>query len=143
MKKPSKNGSGGNGKDFSLEQLNAALRALDDLMDRCVTQNVYVLTDMTAHSVKNQGGLFGDGIDACIKTKYLTKEVVDTIKEYSNATFTEKGFYFEFEGVPIRVKYVTKNFSFLEHPEMMIYDFEDYQVPNPFDVYWRGRTLIR
>ena len=143
MKKRSKKENGENGQTFSLEQLNKALRALDDLMDRCVVQNQYVLADWTAHSVKNKGGLFGDGIDAMIKTKYLTKEVVDTIKEYSPAVFGEKGFSYEFEGVPIRVKYVTKNFSFLEHPEMMIYDFEDYQVPNPFDVYWRGRTLIR
>jgi len=132
-------------KIFSSEQLGKALFDLDDLLVRCALQNTYFLLHETAKCAKENKELSGDGVDVGIEARYITPEVVSTLSAHiKDGGMDEKGIIsYEFEGVPVRIKIIKRNYKFLKHPDSVVFMYEGFRIPNPFDGYWKSRFLVR
>ena len=126
----------------SLDSKNKALFWLDDLMARCVLDAKYVLLGETAKAIREDKDL-PDVLEAGLDQRYLTKEVMSTLKTYVPGDFTEAGFVTESEGVPVHFKFIKRKFAFLQNPDIRFYGPEEYQIPNPFDGYWKSRGLVQ
>lgn len=134
---------GETGKPYSHEELCAALRDVEDLMDRLLTP--YVLLGKTAECVKKDKMLEGDGIDVAIKSSALTQYVIDILKTYLNLSKEdiENGFYYNSRNnIPIRIKVYRKQYDFFTYVDRKMYQFGLYDLPNPFDEYWKIKDEI-
>lgn len=112
-------------------------------MDRLLTP--YFLLGKTADCVKHDRLLEGDGIDVGIRDKSFTQYVYDILKEYFKLTPEEvnKGFEYKVGEVPVRIKVYSRNYYFFKYPDHVVYQFGTYQLPNPWEVYWKSRFLVR
>lgn len=136
--------NGENGKEYSSQELQEALYVVEDLMDQLLTP--YFLVMETARSVKENKLLEGNGIDIAIRDKSLTQYVYDILQDQLKLTPEQVKNGFEYKapsGVPIRIKVYSRNYYFFKYPDHVVYNFGTYQLPNPFDVYWKSRFLIR
>ena len=136
--------NGENGKQFSDEELKEALFTIEDLMDQLLTP--YFLLGKTAECAKYNKLLEGDGIDIGIRDKSLTQYVYDILADQLKLTPEQIKDGFEYKavnGVPIRVKVYSRNYYFFKYPDHVIYNFGTYDLPNPFENYWKSRFLIR
>jgi len=124
------------------EQLDKALMNVDELMTTCLIGDSYVLLLDTAKAAHDDIPLYGDGIDVGIEARYITKEVSSLLgmKLRDITEESPNGVTYEFNGIPIRIKYIHRNWKFLKNPKVLTYHYDDYQIPNPFDVYWRKKT---
>ena len=129
---------------FSSEQLNSALLELDDLFTRVGLVNIYLLIGQTGRAVKDGADLSGDRLEVSIPAKTVTPEVKSNLKIYAPGLVeTDKGFGFTVNGIPVDVRVIQRNYKFFQYPEPIIYKYEDYQLPNPFEGYWKSRHLVR
>lgn len=136
--------TGKTGKQFTSDQLQEALFTIEDLMDQLLTP--YFLLGKTAECVKNNMLLGGNGIDVGIRDKSLTQFVYDILADKFKLTPDQIKNGFELKSVsdvPIRIKVYSRNYYFFKYPNQVVYNFGTYQLPNPFDVYWKSRGLIR
>lgn len=130
-------------QEFTHEELLKALMNVEDWMDQLLTP--FFLFGKVAECVKRDRLLEGDGIDVGIRDKSLTQYVYDIL----NTNFKLKpedvnhGFEYKVGEVPVRVKVYSRNYHFFKYPDIKIYQFGQYQLPNPFDIYWKSRFLIR
>ena len=135
--------NGTSGVRFSSEELSKALLDVEDLMDRLLTP--YVLLGKTAECVKNDRLLDTEAIEVGIKKTDITQYVRDVIRTYLNVELNniENGFEYKAGAVPVKVKVYTRNYTFFKYPDTKVYSFGTYLIPNPFEVYWKVRGLIR
>ena len=131
------------GKQYTEEELNLALREVEDLMDQLLTP--YFVGGLVGYCLRKKMIIEGDGVDIWIRDKSITQYVEDILKGYNFDPQTLKnGFeYKASNSVPIRVKVYTRNYYFFKYPDHVVYNFGTYQLPNPFDIYWKTRFLIR
>lgn len=146
----------------SREQLDAALRAIWDVMEFYE----WYLTKDTAKGAK-ENALFGDKITAAIHKRFLTKEVVSAIKtqldywqerkiieslqwtdEIIKWNFLKvidtKGNTITFEKpLPVELKLLQRRYGFFDFPDPITYNFDDYKLANPFNRYWKARFIVR
>ena len=129
--------------DFSSDELYKALMNVEDLMDQLLTP--YFLLGKTADCVKHDRLLEGDGIDIGIRNKSFTQYVYDILQDQFKLQPEEvnKGFEYKVGEVPVRIKVYTRDYYFFKYPDHVVYQFGTYQLPNPFDVYWKARGLVR
>lgn len=133
-----------NGEQFSSGKLAEALFTVEDLMDQLLTP--YFLHLGTAEAVKKNMLLDGDGIDVMIRDKSLTQYVYDILADKFKLVPEQINDGFELKsagGVPIRIKVYKRNYHFFKYPDHVVYQFGTYQLPNPFETYWKSRYLIR
>lgn len=131
---------------FPTEALEKALRDVEDLMDSCVLSPNYILLGDTALAVWEKRGLSGDGIDVGLPTRYATAETRSTIKTTlanQGVEVGENGFTYLVDNVPVRVKLIHRKYRFFDHLDGVLYNFGDYQLPNPFELYWKSRFLVQ
>ena len=132
-----------NGHKFSHEELLKALYNVEDFMDQLVTP--YFLLMETGDCVKHDRLLSGTGIDVGMRNKSFTQFVYDIMKTNFNLTPEEinQGFEYKVGEVPVRVKVYTRNYKFFQYPDIKIYEYGRFQLPNPWDVYWQTRFIVR
>ena len=120
-----------------------ALYNVEDWMDQLLTP--YFLLGKTAEAVKYDKLLEGDGIDVGIRNKSFTQYVYDILKTNFNLLPEDvnKGFEYKVGEVPVRVKVYTRNYHFFKYPDIKIYQYGRFQLPNPFENYWKSRFLVR
>lgn len=130
-------------KEFSIDELNKALFDFETLMERCLVP--FLLLGQTAWDIESGFQLTGDKVEVGVQTKYLTPEVLSTIKTYKNTQLdkTVKSWTYLVDGVPVRVKLIHRNYKFFKHPEMKFYWGGDYQLPNPMADYWKSRFIVQ
>lgn len=144
--------NGMNGQvSFSLDQLNEALYHAVDITDRCLLP--FMLLGETARSIKQDWTLSGDGIYLGTRKGNVTFEVGSTLRTLASGVdinlgikdFKEdaEGFSWVYRGVPISIKIIHRNYEFMKQPDFVWYMAEQYNVPNPFDKYYKARYLVR
>ena len=129
-------------KTFEHEELLTALRELDSVMERCQMDNDYVLLGETAKSVFEDKPLAGSKVEAAVKELWLTPERRTTLRQYlSPFSFQESGDALRFTvgGTPVEVHILPDDYPHLGYPERRVYQYDDYQTPNPFNEYWEAR----
>jgi len=47
------------------------------------------------------------------------------------------------DGVPIEIRLVQKDYPFFKNPDSVLFRGDMYNIPNPFDAYWRVYRLIQ
>jgi len=87
--------------------------------------------------------MYGDGVYLMVKDKNLTKEAISTMRIYlKEVKDPSKSFVYKFEGVPINVQVVKRDYGFLKYPDSKFYLASEYKIPNPFNEYWKVRTSV-
>ena len=49
----------------------------------------------------------------------------------------------DFNGVPIEIKVIQRNYEFFKNPDTAYYWTDEYKIPNPWDKYLKSRYLIK
>lgn len=132
-----------NGQDnFTNEQLRLALYDVQDILERALCP--FVLLDETAKSLMESEVLKGDGIYIGVEKRYITPEVVSTLKMYLKDTeLTDKGFDYKWNDVPVHVKFIYNKYQFFTNLDFRFYMANQYYLPNPWKEYWKSRSLIQ
>ena len=121
---------------------------LDDIMERTLLVNNFLMLGETGKAMFEKRELSGDGLEVGIEKRYLTKEVMSTLRTYRpQAEFTEEGMTYisayEKCDVPIHIKFIKQKYKFFEHPDTVFYLAGNYKIPNPFEKYLKARWLIK
>ena len=82
--------------------------------------------------------LSGDEVSVASQPKYITKEVLSTLKTLvPNVDITEERIKIDFNGVPIVLDIKPDDYRYFQYPDFKFYWAMDYRIPNPFDEYWK------
>ena len=115
-----------------------------DLMQRCLLDQNFITLGDAAKCIKENRGLDCNVLEFGIEKRYLTPEVMSTLKEWvKSGQFTDKGFMYTFEGVPVKFKFIVRKYAFFKNLDLRIYSPEWYKIANPFSNYWKARYLIQ
>ena len=130
---------------FSSEQLDKALFAVDFLMSQMLCENEYLLLGDTGRCANEGKPLEGDKIEVGLEKRYFNPFAKSSFGYYVKNWLEEKPDVrtFELEGVPVELKLINRNYHFFRNPNAKNYQYDDYQLPNPFATYWKARFLIR
>ena len=149
-RKAKKRTVGESGNRFNKDQLDMSLRDVEDVMGRALL--TFVILGDTARDIVNETGLTGNKITVGVERKYLTKEALSTLKFYLKDTLPDpiKDFVYEPSGHPkyktmpkVFVKIIERRWKFLKAKDYKFYMATQYNIPNPFESYWKSRHLIR
>ena len=132
-----------NGEVFSQEKLDKALLDNFDLMRRVLLTTYYLVMGEASKCLYEGRGLDCDGIDIAIERRYLTPEVMSTFKTWVKGEIKDNGFEYEFESVPVRVKFIDGMYDYFKFADQRFYGPETYKIPNPFREYWEEREAIK
>ena len=134
MKNTKKNG-------LTYEELNAGLMQLASWFEGAVCP--FILLGETAKSVKNNY-VTGNKLEIGVRQKHLARStggilrmLIKDIKESADK------WEFEAMGIPVVMKVLHRNNKYITNPNSIVYNFDDYLIPNPFEGYWKTRGLIR
>lgn len=139
-------------KVFTTDQLNEALYHLVDVCDRCLIP--YLLLDETARSIIQDNRLQGERVSIGVRTGDMTEGAKSTLKTLASPTYDirlgmdnfeglENGYSWTFRGIPIIIQVIKRNYGFITNPDYTFYMGEQYNVPNPWDKYWKTRSLVK
>ena len=64
------------------------------------------------------------------------------LKDWATKEITDKGFEWDVNGVPVRVKFVTRDYDYFRFADIKVYGPEQYKIPNQWDRYWAEREKI-
>lgn len=128
-------------------KVNAAMRDLYDLIEMAMLP--YVLLGDAARQL--QDGVDGftekylhvDRLEWAMFESNLTPEVQSLFRTWNFETWEDKGFKYEFEGVPCYVRVITRDYKFFQMPDMKFYGPDMFKVANPFEKYWPLRHMIK
>lgn len=85
-----------------------------------------------------------DTISIGVRRHWVTPEVASTVKMVAPGWGTMPNeWQWEFQGVPIRVTVVERNYGYLDHLDIRPHLSSVYKIPNPFDKYWATRYLVK
>ena len=126
-----------NGQVFNTDQMNTALRALEDVMERMPIH--YLLLDETARRIHDEEELKGSEITIGIYKLDVTDGIKTAFQQYAKGRIGEREFGCEIEGVPVRVKLISKDKEYFEFPDSKVYNGGFYKIPNQFEKYWSER----
>jgi len=140
--------------DLPLEKLNTALREAFDLFESCAIECMPIKE--TGKAIRDGRLLSGDRISIGLQKKYLSYSTMSTLINYmrdkcergNSDTFTfdpddQRLISFEHEGVPIDIHIIEKKWKFLHSPEAVMYNFDYFILPNPYEAYYKSRFLFR
>lgn len=127
---------------WTSEELNAALLQVADYFERAVCP--FLLLDETARSVKVDSQVKGKRIDIGVKRKHLARSTGGILRMLiKDLDEGEKVWKFKVKDVPVKMKILERESKYTTNPDGVVYRFDDYFVPNPFEGYWKVRGLIR
>lgn len=145
-------------KSNAPDDLHAALRDVFDLFEslggiKCL------LLGKTAQSAK-KGKLEGDKITVGIRELELTGkgstnrkgQIYSWIANYFRRGYSKTMLFepelehiisYDFHGIPIEIKVIQRKYNFLKNPEPIIYNYDDYIIPNPLDKYLKTQYIVQ
>jgi hypothetical protein len=128
---------------FTHQQILDALYYLEETMDRA--QIPFFLLEGAAKQVfDNVPYLSINQIDAGIPERYVQETGTSFLKMViPTFEMDENTISFEYNGVPIVVWIVHKNWKFFKNTDTVFYGICNFKIPNPFKQYWKSRFLIK
>lgn len=128
-------------KQFTSEQLEAALMfAMDTFMDAGME---FFAMGSTAENIYNNEWLTGDKVQLGIKKSELMPGSIDILK-ISNPSIDvgDRKIIMEYEGVPIEVRIIKKHYRVLDNLDIVMYAYEQFFLPTPFDAFLRMERFM-
>ncbi|MDD5220005.1 MAG: hypothetical protein PHV11_05545 [Candidatus Bipolaricaulis sp.] len=130
-----------NKSGLSPDKLDQALATAEDLLTRAQVPFL-VLGDTLKGVLKEE--LYGEGIELGVRERYLTKGTLGMLKLVNpDLEFRSNSIYFEYEGVPVEIQIIKRNYKCLENPDTVFYKITEYKIPNPLDRYFQAMYLIK
>lgn len=126
--------------DFDHFKLEAALLYAQDILER--SQIPFVVLGDAAYQMRNNMPLQGHKIVLGVMERHAVKECTSllTIIDPTIETLTD-GYRLLYQGVPVFIKVLTKDYPTLLDPDIVFYSIETFRIPNPFELYWKGPHL--
>lgn len=125
----------------SPEKLQAAILNVQDALERA--QIPFIVLRDIARSMFFDEELKGDSVTVCAYDRYFTDSCLSLLRMVRpQLTETKHGFKYTLDGVPIEIRVIRKHFRFLDNPDQRIFFTETFQIPNPFDNYWKSKTFV-
>jgi len=120
---------------------NEALRWVGDLLEW--SQIPYFLIGDTLKQVMDGQTLEVEKIEIGVKARNLTQDTKKLLKTF--APWVEFGdiINLEFEGVPIEIKLIKRNYEFFKNPDIAYYNYDEYKIPNPWERYLKARWIVK
>ena len=128
---------------IDIEKLDRALWYIDDMLSR--SQIEYMLFGDTAYSIFknthpkyqriNLGTSHWNITDFSRRIFALTNPEAEVTSNKIKLTSPD--------GVPIEIRIYYKDYPFLRNPDKVLYRMDSYNIPNPFDDYWKVYRLIQ
>jgi len=130
-----------NKSGVSPDKLDQALAIAEDLLIRA--QIPFIVLGKTLEGVLKES-LEGDKIELGVRKRYLTKDTLGLLKLVMPGLKVEENLLsFDWEGVPVEIKIINRNYKCLENPDKVFYKVTEYFIPNPVDDYLKIKQLIR
>ena len=136
------------GKQCSSQQLQMALMHIFDMFDAAHVQFV-VLGDLAKCLHDKSIEVFdpdlkADKVIIGVKEGELSEYAISTMKSFYSDELKKEdyGWSMSFENVPIQIKVIKKKFKFMERPDVRTLATEGFNIPNPFESYWKARYFI-
>ncbi len=133
---------------FKPAQLDRALFRAEDTMNRLLCP--YFLLGKCAYDIKHStpnvdgGQIKAQKIEIGVRKADVTKEVKSMLATLEPTILkTKNGFEFDYEGVPIVIKIIEKDYKFFKYLDTKFYMASEYLLPNPFAEYWKVRNLVK
>lgn len=124
-------------------RLNRGIEGVQDLMERGLVEDNIMLLGDTARAVVDRKPLYGDCLEVGIERRYINPLVASVFKQYMGAEDPYHSFTFYIGKVPVKVKVIEKVYGFFKNKQIVNYDYRYFQVPNPFEKYWKARFIIQ
>lgn len=127
--------------------VNAAMRDLYDVAERAMLPYV-LLGDAARQLFDGVDGFNGndikvDKLEWGMFEKNLTPEIKSLFLVWRFEPWLDKGFKYEFQGVPVYVHVITRKYKWFDVPDMKFYGPDFFKIPNPFEKYWKARFIIK
>lgn len=125
---------------LTVTQADDALFSIMDTLERCLIP-FYVL-DETAKALKDNEHI--PSVTVGFEERNFNDANRLTFKQFTtNLKETPQGYTCEHNGVPITVKVFKNKIKYFEHPDLTMYKFEPFNLPNPFKEYWQRRGILK
>lgn len=131
-------------------KVNDTLLFIDDILQR--SQIRFLLLKEVAKQVKDTSNgitpeLSLPIIEIGIQQKDLSPITYPTLKTllksaHVEAKYDDASIQFEKYGVPVYIKIVRRKYAFFQNPNRVFYRVTEFDLPNPFDGYWKARFFI-
>jgi len=112
-------------------------------MQRGLLDTLYVLTGETAQCLREYRGLDTPSIDCVLERRFITPEVMSMLRDWIKGEVTDEGFTYEFNGVPVRCKFIENKYDYFSYADSRYYNGESFRIPNKFDEYWKEKDKIK
>lgn len=126
---------------FTSEQLEGALMfAMDAFLD--AGMEFFVMGGTAENMYKNEW-LTGNKIELGMKKTEAMPGPLDILKIANpSIDIGDRKIIMEYEGVPIEVKIIKKHYRVLDNLDTVMYAYEQFFLPNPFEAFLRmGRFM--
>lgn len=127
-----------------------ALMFVEDIFDRCMT-SFFLLGETAREVVDSRNASPLDPIDTNkpievgIKRGHLTEYAVSTLKMFipPDARWSKNSIEFEHLGTPVKIRIINRKFKVFDNLDTVHYKATTFKIPNPFNKYWKQRSLVR
>lgn len=119
------------------EKVSKALQRGEYLLESA-SLPVIVIGDTAKRMYKHEK-LNVDTVEFGIKHDSLSKYALSTLKMMGGENWSE----FDHEGVKVKLNVIIDDKGFLERPDQASFWGGWYQIPNPFDEYWKARETVK
>lgn len=138
------------------ELIEQSLLNLQDYLER--SSITYVVLGDVSKQLKdrNDALIETDKIEVAVLRRYYTESGASMLKqilvnsdyvdniEYITVDDKVKNIIYKYKNeVPVVIRILDKNWSFLQNPDTVFYRLSEFPLPNPFNKYWDTRTLVK
>lgn len=129
---------------YSYPSTEAALYFLEDVMGRAMIPFV-LLGDVARSVVDNLDQEVHAPIEIGIQKRHLTKYALNTLPMFlpPDTEYGDKQINFTWDETPVIVKIIHRDFEVLSNPDQVFYRITHFNIPNPFERYWKQRNFIQ
>lgn len=121
-----------------------AIYFVEDIMDRALAN--YVVLGETAKQMMDNPDSSPEGVlEFGILKKDYTKYAQGVLKTYlpKDAVFTERKITFEVNGSQVIIRILNKKHGVLLNPDTIHFKVAVFQIPNPFEGYWKIKNFVK
>ena len=125
------------------DALTEVLEYTRNMFEAC--QVPLLLLQQTGYQAKIGQGISGTAINTGVMRHNLTEFQFPMLKSImpTNTVYEPNKITFVRNNVPVFIKIINRNYKFLQNPDTVLWQYEAFQVPNPWDDYYRVRYLIK
>ncbi len=122
--------------------LAKSLADVEYLMECCLCP--FFILEQTARDIVDDRPLSGSRVSIGILQRYLTKEVMSTLETKLKEKLIKEPYGYSYQDGEIKVKIIIikGKFDFFKNPDFRYFMATQYNIPNPFEGYWKAKEFV-